>query len=184
MKIILFDLGNTLEDVEQGGLLPGASETLEAIQAMRDADGNAPVLALVSDFGEIPATPEQRQASQSEYFGILRNLGILGYFEPVARRVTLSTEVGAAKPSRRIFQAVIDKIGGGLLFQDVMFITERKSHVNAARDLGMKAIHFKGPGEISGDVNLLHDLIPLVRDFFEAIQLGNESCQRGGNTLT
>ena len=184
MKIILFDLGNTLEDVEQGGLLPGATETLEAILAMRDANGNAPVLALVSDFGEIPATLEQIQASQREYFGILQDLGILRYFEPVVRRVTLSTEVGAAKPSRRIFQAVIDKIGGRLLFQDVMFITERRSHVNAARDLGMKAIHFKGPGEISGDVTLPLDLIPLVRDFSEAIQLGNESCQSGGNILT
>src|SRR5829696_7416238 len=148
MKIVLFDLGNTLEDVEQGGLLPGALETLEAIQAMRDADGNAPVLALVSDFGDIPATPQQIQDSQSEYFEILRGLGILPFFEPVVERVTLSTEVGAEKPSRSIFQAVIDKIGGGLTFQDVLFITERKSHVNAARDLGMRAVDFKGPGEI------------------------------------
>ncbi|HTG14309.1 MAG TPA: hypothetical protein VK747_03480 [Blastocatellia bacterium] len=174
MKIILFDLGNTLEDEKRGGLLPGASETLEAIQAMRDANGNAPVLALVSNFGVIPATSVQIQASQREYFGILRDLGILKHFEPVLRRVTLSTEVGAAKPSRKVFQAVIDKLGGGLRFQDVMFITERRSHVNAARKLGIKAIHFKGPGEIRGDVTLLPDLIPLVRDFSEAIQLGNE----------
>ena len=184
MKIILFDLGNTLEDVEQGRLLPGASETLEAIQAMRDANGNASVLALVSDFGEIPATPEQIQASQSEYFGILRDLGILRFFEPLTQRVTLSTEVGAEKPSRRIFQAALAKIGGGLLFQDIMFITERKSHVNAARDLGMKAIHFKGPGETSGDLTLLLDLIPLVRDFSESIQVGDNSCQSGNNTPT
>ena len=184
MKVILFDLGNTLEDVEQGGLLPGATETLEAILAMRDANGNTPVLALVSDFGEIPATLDQIQASQREYFGILQDLGILRFFEPVMQRVTLSTEVGAEKPSRRIFQAVIDKIGAGLLFQDVLFITERKSHVNAARDLGMEAIHFKGPGEISGDVTLLLDLIPLVRDFSGAIQLDDKSRQGGGNALT
>lgn len=35
-----------------------------------------------------------------------------------------------------------------------------------------------------GNAPLLLDLIPLVRDFAEAIQLGNESCQSGGNTLT
>lgn len=169
MKIILFDLGNTLENQNRGGLLPGASETLEAIQALRDAGGNAPVLALLSDFGEIPATSEQIQASQQEYFGILRDLGILRFFEPVTRRVTLSTEVGAEKPSRKIFKAVIDKIGGGLRFQDVMFITERQSHVKAARKLRMKSIHFKGPGEISGDVTRLPDLLPLVRDFLGAI---------------
>src|SRR5438067_1832953 len=160
MKIILFDLGNTLENTDQGGLLPGASETLEAIQALRDAGGKAPILALVSDFGEIPATAAQIEASRQEYFQILRDLGILRFFEPVTKRVTLSTEVGAEKPSRKIFKAVINKIGGGLRFQDVMFITERKSHVDAARALGMKAIHFKGPGEISGDVTRLLDLIP------------------------
>jgi FMN phosphatase YigB (HAD superfamily) len=182
--MILFDLGNTLEDQERGELLPGASETLEAIQAMRDAKGNAPVLALVSDFGNIPATPEQIQTSQREYVAILRDLGILRYFEPVAQRVTLSSEVGATKPSKKIFRAAIDKIGGGLLFQDVMFITERKSHVRAARRLKMKAIHFKGPGETSGDVNLLLDLIPLIRDFSEAIQFGNGSGSSRRNTLT
>ena len=144
MKIILFDLGNTLEDVDRGTLVSGARETLEAIQAMRDAYGNAPVLALLSDFGEIPATPEQIKESQREYFEILRGHDIQKFFEPLAQRVTLSTEVGAEKPSRRIFQAVVDKVGGGLSFQDVLFITEKESHVNEARVLGMKAIHFRG----------------------------------------
>jgi FMN phosphatase YigB (HAD superfamily) len=182
MKIILFDLGNTLEDVEQSELLPGARETLEAIQEMRDADGNAPILALVSDFGDIPATPQQIQDSEIEYFEILRGIGILRFFEPLAQRVTLSTQAVAEKPSRRIFQAVIDKLGGGHSFPDIMFITEKKSHVNAAREMGMKAIHFKGPGEISGDVTLLLDLIPLVRDFSEAVQSGDNSFQSGSNT--
>jgi FMN phosphatase YigB (HAD superfamily) len=169
MKIILFDLGNTLEDVERERLLPGARKTLKTIQAMRDAQGYAPVLALLSDFGEIPATPEQIQVSQAEYFDILRGLGIQSFFNPLTQRVTLSTEVGAAKPSRKIFQAAIDKIDGGLSFQDTLFITENKAHVDAARALGMKAIHFKGPGEASGDITRLVDLIPLVRDFSEAI---------------
>jgi FMN phosphatase YigB (HAD superfamily) len=169
MKIILFDLGNTLEDVERERLLPGARKTLKTIQAMRDAQGHAPVLALLSDFGEIPATPEQIQVSQEEYFDILRGLGIRSFFNPLTQGVTLSTEVGAAKPSRKIFQVAIDKIGGGLSFQDTLFITENKAHVDAVRALGMKAIHFKGPGEASGDITWLVDLIPLVRDFSEAI---------------
>ena len=173
MKIILFDLGNTLEDVEREKLLPGARKTLKTIQAMRDAQGHAPVLALVSDFGEIPATPEQIQASQEEYLDILRGLSIQSFFKPLTQRVTLSTEVGAAKPSRKIFEAVIDKIGGGASFQNTLFITENKSHVDAARALGIRAIHFKGPGEASGDINRLVDLIPLVRDFSKAVQLGD-----------
>ena len=167
MKIILFDLGNTLEDGQKGGLVSGARKTLKAIQSMLDASGRSPILALVSDFGEIPATPAQVQASQTEYLQILDDLGIRQFFEPTSKRVTLSTEVGAEKPSEAIFQAVVDRIGEGLSFQDVMFITENNSHVMAARTLGMKAIHFKGPGESNGDIIKLTELIPLVRDFFD-----------------
>jgi FMN phosphatase YigB (HAD superfamily) len=165
MKIVLFDLGNTLEDQNQGGLLPGAIQTLEAIQAMRGSDGQSPILALISDFGDIPASPEQIRASQEEYYAILEHLGIRHYFEAVGQRVTLSTEVGAEKPSKKIFQAVMSKIDPSLHFQDAMFITEKKSHVTAARTLGMKAVHVKGPGEVSGDIAQLTDLIPLIDDF-------------------
>jgi FMN phosphatase YigB (HAD superfamily) len=165
MKIILFDLGNTLEDQSQGVTLPGAVQTLEAIKAMEDADGQAPFLALVSDFGETAADADQVRASQEEYYAILEQLGIRDYFEPVEQRVTLSTEAGAEKPSEVIFEAVVNKFHPGLHFQNVMFITERKSHVTAARALGMKAVHFKGPGELSGDIDRLTDLISLVKEF-------------------
>ena len=37
MKVIIFDLSKTLEDRDV--LLPGARETLQAIQAMRDSKG-------------------------------------------------------------------------------------------------------------------------------------------------
>ena len=166
MKMVLFDLGGTLEDVVDGEavLLPGARETLEAVRTMRDSDGEAPILALVSDFGHIPATPAQILSSQKEYYKILENLGIRSFFEPVAQRVTLSTEVGKRKPAKIIFQAVIEKIPG-LHFADVMFITEDRSHVQAARGFGMQAIHFKGPGQITGEIDTLVDLIPHIRRF-------------------
>jgi FMN phosphatase YigB (HAD superfamily) len=165
MKLILFDLGNTLENTQAGSLLPGALKTLKAIQEMKSADGSPAVLALVSDFGDIPATPEQINASMQEYLKIIEDLGIRKFFEPVAKRITLSTQAGAMKPSKIIFGSAMKKISTQLKFGDVMFITENKSHVTAARGLGMKAIHFKGPGETSGDVKKLSDLIPLVRQF-------------------
>jgi hypothetical protein len=46
MKVILFDLGKTLEDRDV--LLPGARETLQAIQAIRYSNGEAVVLTLGS----------------------------------------------------------------------------------------------------------------------------------------
>jgi FMN phosphatase YigB (HAD superfamily) len=170
MKMVLFDLGETLEDIIGGQdiLLPGARETLRAIQKMKDADGKPPILALVSDFGDLGATPEEVAASQKEYFKILENLGIRSFFEPLAQRVTLSTEAGAPKPEKKIFQTAINKIPG-LRFSDVLFITEESKHVKKARTLKMQAIHFKGPGETTGDVDKLTDLIPLVRKFLGAV---------------
>src|SRR5512132_596333 len=98
MKVILFDLGNTLENTQVGGLLPGALKALKAIQEMKGADGKPAVLALVSDFGDIPATPAQIDASLQEYLEIIDNLGIRKFFEPVSKRITLSTQAGATKP--------------------------------------------------------------------------------------
>jgi FMN phosphatase YigB (HAD superfamily) len=162
MKVVLFDLGKTLEDREV--LLPGARETLQAIQAMRDSDGEAAVLALVSDF-YMPDNPEQTPLIQQRYYELLDMLGIRSFFEPVAHRVTLSTEVGVSKPDEKIFRAVIEKIDESLSFQDVLFVTENREHVIEARRLGMSAIHFQGPGQNAGDVDRLVELVPLIQKF-------------------
>ena len=168
MKVILFDLGNTLEDTEREVLLPGALKTLKAVRDMRDAQGVGPALALVSDFGETDATPAQLLATRTEYYAILDRHGIRGFFEPVAQRVILSAEVGAEKPSAKIFRAVIDRIDPSLGFKDIFFVTELEPHVTAARTLGMRAAHFKGPSQTTGEVKRLPDLVPLVRTFLQA----------------
>ena len=166
-KVVLFDLGKTLESGVQGVLLPSARETLEAVQAMQDANGDPVILALCSDFF---MTNDQAQIPliRQQYFDILDELDIRSFFKPVEERVTLSTEVGKFKPDEEVFQAVLDKVDDDLRFQDIIFITENLSHVTAARTLGMKAIHFKGPGQADGEVDQLTELIPLVQGFLSA----------------
>jgi FMN phosphatase YigB (HAD superfamily) len=165
VKVVLFDLGKTLEDRDV--LLPGARETLQTIGAMRDPSGEAAALALVSDF-DMPDNPEQIPVIRQRYYQILDGLGIRSFFEPVAERVTLSSEMGVHKPDEKIFRAVIGKIDESLRFREIVFITENQGHVIEARRLGMRAIHFKGPGQNIGDVGRLVDLIPLVRKFLGA----------------
>src|SRR5215208_597139 len=147
MKVVLFDLGKTLED--QDVLLPGARETLQAIQEMRDHSGEAVALALVSDV-DMPDDPEQMPIIRQRYYEILEGLTIRSFFEPVADRVTLSSEVGVSKPDEKIFRATIEKINEGLCFGDVVFVTASRVHVLEALRLGMRAIHFKGPGQNAG----------------------------------
>lgn len=162
MRVVLFDLGNTLE--HRGALLPGALETLGGIRDTLDPEGRPAVLALASDF-DMPASPDCVPEIRRQYFGIIERLGIRTFFEPVERRVTLSTEVGVFKPDRRVFQAVTAKLGGGVTFGDIIFITENGAHVAAARQLGLRAVHFKGPGETDGEAERLPDLLPIVRGF-------------------
>ena len=114
MKAILFDLGDTLE--ANGSLVPRALETLSAVQALIDSEGNAPVLGLVSDFTPA-ATPESVAAMLKEYYAIIGDLAIRPFFEPVAQRVTISTEVGVSKPDEKIFRVALDKILPQLPFQ-------------------------------------------------------------------
>ncbi len=164
MKIVLFDLGKTLElnDV----LLPGAKDALRAIQQLKDSSGRPPQLGLVSDF--FPG-PQELVQLRNKYLDILDNLSIRSFFEPVDRHVTISTDLVSLvfKPDERVFRLAIDRINPAGAFGDTMFITERLDHVVAARDLGMKAIHFQGPGQTTGDVRQLIDLVPLIRAFVE-----------------
>jgi FMN phosphatase YigB (HAD superfamily) len=156
MKIILFDLGNTLEHVVQNKhvLMPDAVELLSAVKDMLDHNGDRPVLSLVSDFPD-PA---------EKYYAILHDLTLDVFFEPLKERVTLSSEVGVMKPDEKIFRAAIDKIQSGLPYQNVLFITEDKEHTIQARRLGMMTIRLKHEEEYA-EVNKLIEMVPLIHLF-------------------
>ena len=126
MRIILFDLGQTLED--NGTLLPGAQEMLSAIQSMKYFEEESAVVALVSDYN-VADNPEEIETLKKQYYRVLEKLGIQSYFQPLSQRVTLSTEVGVRKPDEKIFRNAIDKIQKDLPFHHVLFITENLDHV-------------------------------------------------------
>ena len=168
VKLVLFDLGNTLES--NGVLLPGAMEALEAVASLRAGGQPAALLGLVSDF-DMPRQPSDVPIIQQRYYELLDDLGIRPFFEPVAERVTLSTEVGVFKPDEAIFRAATSKVDPALEFDDVLFVTENPAHVLAARSLGLSAVHLRGPGQPRGEVETLPDLVPLVQAFVEGEEL-------------
>jgi FMN phosphatase YigB (HAD superfamily) len=158
MKVVLLDLGNTLEYTTQENkdvLMPGALDLLSAIQHLRDSNGEPPVLALVSNWVDPPV----------EYYNLLQDLGIANFFKPFSKKVTLSNVVGIPKPDERIFRAAIDKIHKNIPYKNVIFITEDSDHIVKARKYGMAAIHFKPPGQTNGDVDSLTKMIPLINQF-------------------
>jgi hypothetical protein len=162
VKLVLFDLGDTLE--HDGVLLPGARDTLNAISSLRSDNRPAALMGLISDF-DMPDKPSDVPTIQRRYYRLLDDLDIRQFFEPVAKRVTLSTEVGVRKPDEAIFKVAIGNAGAGLRFDDVLFITENPDHVLAARRLGLGALHVQGPGQQQGEVGTLPELVPLVLEF-------------------
>ena len=176
MRVVLFDLGDTLERRTPDGrdvLLPGAAEMLEAVLALRDSEGAPPALAIVSDFDDeantrrVRASAQELAALREEFRGLLKGLGLIFFFEPFSERVTLSAEAGVRKPDRTIFRAALDKLSRGLPFDHAVFVTENERHVAAARELGMTAVKVRAPGQTAGDVERLSDLPPLIARLFE-----------------
>ena len=147
MKLILFDLGNTLE-YKKGSmsvLRDDALELLSEIQYLHDSNGENLVVALISDWDQEPI----------KYYNLLEDLGISKFFKPHSEKITLSNEVGVTKPDEKIFRTALDKIQNNLQYRNVIFITENKDHIIATRKYGMMAIRINLPGKMDGEANTL-----------------------------
>ena len=79
IKIILFDLGDTLEHNDT--LLAGAVETLTAVSQLHDNHQQPLGMGLVSDF-DMPQTPADIPSIRQQYMTILENLQIRTFFAP------------------------------------------------------------------------------------------------------
>jgi len=65
----------------------------------------------------------------------------------------LSYEIGMEKPDERIFEHVIEKVPYAK--EEILFVDDRLSNVNSAKNFGMKAIHITNNSHLVTD---LHDL--------------------------
>ena len=161
MRAILFDLGDTLVNA-QNQPLPGAADLLTAVRDLRDPDGKPILSGLISDW-KMSQSRAERKLFREEYMTELQQSGLDIFFQPANKRVTLSTDAGVFKPDQLIFRTALDRLGRGMPFHHAIFVTERLEHVKAARKLGLMAIHFKGPGQRSGEVDKLADVLPLLQ---------------------
>jgi putative hydrolase of the HAD superfamily len=68
----------------------------------------------------------------------------------------LSYRIGREKPDERMFEYVTDQIPYSK--EEIMFIDDKLSNVNAAKEFGIKAIHFTGTSQLITDLNSLEIL--------------------------
>jgi HAD superfamily hydrolase (TIGR01509 family) len=50
--------------------------------------------------------------------------------------------VGMRKPDREIYELTLDRLGDGVAPGDCLFIDDLEINVDAAREVGMSAVHF------------------------------------------
>jgi FMN phosphatase YigB (HAD superfamily) len=146
VKVVMFDLGDTLIDGSRRPF-PHVEEALARIAEFVTEDGTPLQTCLLSDFmkPKPPSTPEKISALFNQYLIILDQTGLRPFFEPVYRRVTISTHVNASKPSSVIFKEALRRLGApSVHFKDCLLITENQDHVYKVRalPLKMKALHF------------------------------------------
>jgi hypothetical protein len=149
----MFDLGQTLVDAS-GQPFPHVRTALAAIAGFKTADGRPLRSCLVSDF-TMPAPPVKRGAVQdlfADYLALLDGTGLRPDFEPVARRVTLSTQAGARKPDAAVFEKALSRLHVKAALDECLLVTENARHIAAARKaLGMQGLQFRSPASARFD---------------------------------
>lgn len=145
IRVVLFDLGLTLID-ERNRPFPHVREALKTIQSFTTVKRKPLVLGLVSDFDlpAPPATPAKIAAIFDRYLALLDPTGLRPFFEPVQRRVTLSTHAGVLKPDRKVFDTALRRLRVKAPLKECLFITENRDHIRAVRTrLHMSTLNFR-----------------------------------------
>jgi hypothetical protein len=148
IRVVMFDLGETLVDAHQRPF-DHVREALTAIASFRTADSKPLRSCLVSDFTLVtpPITPAKVRPVFEEYLAILGTTGLRELFEPVGKRVTLSTHVGVNKPDRAVFTKALSRLQSRAALTECLFIAENTDHIRAVRQtLGMTTLQFEAPG--------------------------------------
>jgi FMN phosphatase YigB (HAD superfamily) len=167
MRVVLFDLGGTLINENTQEILPDAINTLSGIKNIIDSNGDPLILGLISNYGNIHMSNEEKIVNRNQYYNLLNKVHITQFFEPLDQKVTLSSEIGVEKPDERIFRAAIDKIQRELPYEQVFFITENHHHIKAVDSFGMIGIQYGNSDDNILKVDHLIDLIPLINQMVE-----------------
>ncbi len=74
------------------------------------------------------------------------------------REIIISGEVGMVKPERAIFQLAVRRTGWPA--QECLLIDDSMANIQAAREVGMTAIHFQSPGQLERELQELGLISP------------------------
>ncbi len=169
IRVVMFDLGMTLIDA-QNRPFAHVAHALETISTYKTKDGKPLRSCLVSDFTmpTPPITVQKKRALFDQYLDILGRTGLRPLFEPVNRRVTLSTQAGVLKPDRKVFETAVRRLRVRATLEECLFVTESSAHISAARQaLHMRALQFASTGQPPFDFDDWSLFPALIAQFLE-----------------
>ena len=74
-------------------------------------------------------------------------------FDRLVDEMIISAEEGIVKPDERIYQIALDKLG--VEPEETVFLDDLRVNVEAARQLGIKAVQFFNPSQAISDIRAL-----------------------------
>jgi beta-phosphoglucomutase-like phosphatase (HAD superfamily) len=144
LRILMFDVGNTLIMEKDLSLFPHVLVALDALHEFTATDGRPLASCLVSNFPkELPVAPEDLSRVFHQFLGMLP-AELIERFDPVDQRVTLSAHAGVPKPDPKVFTTAIGRLGLSAGLDSCLLITEEHNHIVRAQQLGMSTLQFGG----------------------------------------
>jgi hypothetical protein len=145
IRVVMFDLGNTLLRESDRTLFPHVLPALHSIEGFVTEDGQPLERCIGSNFpAQVPVPPQEVEQAFQQFVGILEKVGLAALFQPAARRVTISAQVGVAKPNRAFFEGALVRLGLAPNLDTCLFVTEEEDHIRRAAALGMQTLRFGG----------------------------------------
>jgi len=175
IRVVIFDLGRTLID-STNQPFAHVKEALTAISSFTTTGGTPLRSCLVSDFRapSPPVTAAKIKAIFDEYLAILDQTGLRPFFEPVKKRVTLSTHAGTEKPDRKIFQTALQRLGAKVPLTECLLVTEESAHIHEVRhNLGMQTLQFRSAGSSEFDFDDWAEVPMLIANLIAPHQFAN-----------
>lgn len=175
IRVVMFDLGQTLIDTHNQPF-DHVRKALTAIASFKTTDGKPLRSCLVSDFAlatPLVTSKKVRELFQ-QYLELLDASGLRPWFEPVQRRVTLSTHAGAMKPDRAAFETALRRLRIDATLDECLLLTENAAHIKAARnELHMQALRFRAAGSSQYDFDNWSQAPALIAQLVAPLQESN-----------
>lgn len=97
--------------------------------------------------------PRYKTGAISNAWDGLRKYMVDHGFEDAFDNVTISAEVGAAKPQSRIFELALQ--AAGVEPGKAVFVDDFEENIEAARKMGMAVVHFRDPAKAVAELEAL-----------------------------